>query len=59
MACSSLGREWVRLPPGSRDAIEVLAVELRWHDGAALDRVLAPFIDAATRDGRHASAAAG
>lgn len=37
-------KDWVRLPPAERHDIEVLAVELRWRDPAALDLLLAPFI---------------
>jgi tetraacyldisaccharide 4'-kinase len=37
-------KDWLRLPPEERDGIETLAVELLWHDPAALDALLAPFV---------------
>ena len=38
-------KDRVRLPPSWRAGIEVLEVELRWHDSAALDRLLSGFDD--------------
>jgi len=39
-------KDWVRLPPRWRDKIRMLKVALRWDDAAALDRVLAPALEA-------------
>ncbi|HVH82035.1 MAG TPA: tetraacyldisaccharide 4'-kinase, partial [Stellaceae bacterium] len=36
-------KDWVRLPVEERQDIEVLDVELRWHDHTALDALLAPL----------------
>jgi len=36
-------KDWVRLPAAERDGIEILAVELRWREPAALDGLLAVF----------------
>lgn len=33
-------KDWVRLPPAERTGIEAFAVQLHWHDPAALDRLL-------------------
>ena len=38
-------KDWVRLPPSWRSGIEVLEVEIRWQDLAALDRLLSRFHD--------------
>ncbi len=38
-------KDWVRLPPSWRAGIEVLEVEIGWHDPAALDRLLSGFHD--------------
>ncbi len=38
-------KDWVRLPPSWRGGIEVLEVEIRWQDPAALDRLLSGFDD--------------
>jgi tetraacyldisaccharide 4'-kinase len=45
-------KDWVRLPPEWRNGIELLSVELRWHDRDALDAVLAPVL-AALMDDEH------
>jgi tetraacyldisaccharide 4'-kinase len=37
-------KDWLRLPPAERVGIEALDVELRWHDHAAVDALLAPLI---------------
>jgi tetraacyldisaccharide 4'-kinase len=37
-------KDWLRLPPAERSEIAVLDVELRWHDDAAIDALLAPLI---------------
>jgi tetraacyldisaccharide 4'-kinase len=37
-------KDWVRLPLTEQQSIEVLAVELRWRDTAALDRILTPAV---------------
>jgi tetraacyldisaccharide 4'-kinase len=34
-------KDWVRLPPAARAGIDVLDVELRWHDKNAIDALLA------------------
>jgi tetraacyldisaccharide 4'-kinase len=46
-------KDWVRLPAGLRDGIEVLEVEVRWHDAAMLQRLLSDFV-LRTGDGRNA-----
>ena len=38
-------KDWVRLPPSWRAGIEVIEVEIRWQDSAALDRLLSRFHD--------------
>jgi tetraacyldisaccharide 4'-kinase len=40
-------KDIVRIPPAARGAIEVLGVEIRWPDPAALTRCLAPIAAAA------------
>jgi tetraacyldisaccharide 4'-kinase len=40
-------KDWVRLPPRWREKIRALKVALRWDDNAALQRVLAPALEAA------------
>jgi tetraacyldisaccharide 4'-kinase len=40
-------KDWVRLPLTWREKTRVLKVALRWDDTAALDRVLAPVLEAA------------
>ena len=40
-------KDWVRLPPNWRKKVRALKVELRWDDLAALERVLAPSLEAA------------
>ena len=40
-------KDWVRLPASWREKIRALKVELRWDDRAALERVLAPALEAA------------
>jgi tetraacyldisaccharide 4'-kinase len=37
-------KDWVRVPTAARPRIEVLAVEIRWPDPAALAGVLAPIL---------------
>ena len=37
-------KDWARLPTAERVGIEVLEVELRWHDPAALSVLLAPVL---------------
>ena len=46
----------MRLPASERTGIEVLDIELRWRDPAALDELLAPVIGSIGDDGRAASA---
>src|SRR5437762_10914265 len=48
-------KDWVRLPPELRADIEVLEVEIRWHDAASLTRLLSDFVQRAG-DGRDARA---
>lgn len=50
-ALVTTAKDWVRLPPSVRGAIEVLEVEIVWEDAAALDRVLEPVLGAGRRDG--------
>ena len=45
-------KDWVRLPPAERADIQVLDVELRWHDKAALDSLLARLCARIDDDGR-------
>jgi tetraacyldisaccharide 4'-kinase len=45
-------KDWVRLPPGQRADIAVLDIELRWHDEAALDALLAPVLAQVDEHGR-------
>jgi tetraacyldisaccharide 4'-kinase len=40
-------KDIVRVPPGLRSGIEVLEVELRWADPAALERLITPIMRAA------------
>ncbi|HTQ33164.1 MAG TPA: tetraacyldisaccharide 4'-kinase [Stellaceae bacterium] len=47
-------KDWVRLAPRDRDAIDVLDVDLRWNDPDALDRLLAPLLARISDDGRTA-----
>ena len=42
-------KDWVRLRPSWRAGIEVLEVEIRWHDPTALDRLLSGFDDQRAR----------
>ena len=42
-------KDWVRLPPSWRAGIEVIEVEIRWQDSAALDRLLSRFHDRSDR----------
>jgi tetraacyldisaccharide 4'-kinase len=49
-------KDWVRLPPGQRDDIAVLEVELCWHDKNALDALLAPLLERIGDGGRAARA---
>jgi tetraacyldisaccharide 4'-kinase len=51
-------KDWVRMPPELRTGIEVLDVEIRWHDPIMLQRVLHEFVQRAG-DGRDARAAGG
>jgi len=37
-------KDWIRLPPELRDAIDVLEVEIRWCDAAMLQRRLSDFV---------------
>jgi tetraacyldisaccharide 4'-kinase len=37
-------KDWVRLPPALRHGVEVLEVEICWHDPAALAGLLARFV---------------
>jgi tetraacyldisaccharide 4'-kinase len=41
-------KDWMRLPSAERAGIEALDVELRWHDQAAVDALLAPLIAGAS-----------
>jgi tetraacyldisaccharide 4'-kinase len=43
-ALSTTAKDWVRIPTAERDDIEMLSVELRWHDPTALDALLGPFL---------------
>ncbi len=45
-------KDFVRLPPGARAGIEVLEVEVRWPDPAALDGLLGPDVLSARHNGR-------
>jgi len=47
-------KDWVRLAPRDRDAMDVLDVDLRWNDPDALDRLLAPLLACIGDDGRTA-----
>ncbi|HEV8680939.1 MAG TPA: tetraacyldisaccharide 4'-kinase, partial [Stellaceae bacterium] len=38
-------KDWVRLPARLRDEIAVLEVEIRWHDAAAVTRLLSGILD--------------
>lgn len=49
-------KDWVRLPAAERANIEVLDVELRWSDPAALDALLAPLIERIGNAGHAADA---
>ena len=40
-------KDIVRVPPAYRCAIEVLEVEVRWHNPAALDEITGPIVQAA------------
>jgi tetraacyldisaccharide-1-P 4'-kinase len=40
-------KDWVRLPLSWREKTRALKVALRWDDTAALERVLAPALEAA------------
>ena len=51
-------KDWARLRPELRDAIQVLDIEVRWRDPMVRDRVLDPFL-ALSADGRDARAARG
>jgi len=46
-------KDWVRLPSGLRDCVEVLEVEIRWSDAAMLQRLLRDFV-LRTGNGRNA-----
>jgi tetraacyldisaccharide 4'-kinase len=52
-------KDIVRLPPASRRGIEVLEVEIRWPDPAALDRLIAPVVLSARGYGRDLAAQRG
>jgi tetraacyldisaccharide 4'-kinase len=45
-------KDFVRVPPAARDGIEVLEVEIRWPDPAALAGLLAPVVLSAGGNGR-------
>jgi tetraacyldisaccharide 4'-kinase len=45
-------KDWVRLPPSERADIAVLDVELRWHDEAARDALLARVLAGIGEHGR-------
>jgi tetraacyldisaccharide 4'-kinase len=51
-------KDWIRLPSGLRDGIEVLEVEIRWRDAALLQRLLNNLLQRAG-DGRDAHAGCG
>ena len=51
-------KDWIRLPSGLREGIEVLEVEIRWRDAALLQRLLNDLMRRAG-DGRDAHAARG
>lgn len=40
-------KDWVRLPPAWRGKIRTLKVALRWDDGTAIERILAPVLERA------------
>jgi tetraacyldisaccharide 4'-kinase len=44
-ALVTTAKDWVRIPSDERHGIEVLAVELRWRDPAALDLLLASILN--------------
>jgi tetraacyldisaccharide 4'-kinase len=52
------GKDWVRLGPGLRKRIEVLEIEIRWHDPNAVERLLWDCL-ARRHDGSELSAARG
>ncbi|HUC71808.1 MAG TPA: tetraacyldisaccharide 4'-kinase [Stellaceae bacterium] len=45
-------KDWARLPPAAHAGIEVLQVETRWPDPAALAGLLTPVVRAAADNGR-------
>jgi tetraacyldisaccharide 4'-kinase len=45
-------KDWVRLSPPERTAVEVLDVAVRWHDPAARDALLAPVLARISELGR-------
>jgi len=49
-------KDWVRLPPGERDDIAVLDIELRWRDESAIAALLAPLLERIGDGGRAARA---
>ena len=51
-------KDWVRLPPSLRGGIEVLEVEIHWHDPNAVERLLLDCL-ARRHDGSDLSAARG
>ena len=51
-------KDWVRIPADLRDGIEVLEVEIVWHDPMMLDRILGTFLPRAGH-GRDARAVGG
>jgi len=51
-------KDWVRLPPDLRTGVEVLEVEVRWHDPAMLRHVLNEVLQR-VGDGRDGRAAGG
>jgi tetraacyldisaccharide 4'-kinase len=45
-------KDYVRVPPSERAGIEVIEVEIRWTDPAALAKLLAPVVSSAADNGR-------
>jgi tetraacyldisaccharide 4'-kinase len=45
-------KDWVRLPPAKRDGIDVLDIDVRWHDAAARDALFAPVLARISERGR-------
>jgi len=53
-ALVTTAKDWVRLPPAWRHGIEILEVELRWRNRAALNALLKPLLGRTGDGGRTA-----